>query len=60
MPELDSCLYSGHAGAHGLNEESSRHRWRNGRTECILCGDKCESVVHVSWECPAKIIGKGL
>ena len=22
-------------------------------TECILCGDECESVVHVFWECPA-------
>ena len=20
---------------------------------CILCGDECESVVHVLWECPA-------
>ena len=28
------------------------HRGRNGRTECILCGDECESVVHVLWECP--------
>ena len=23
------------------------------RTECVLCGNECESVVHVLWECPA-------
>ena len=44
-------------GTHGLNEELGRHRRRNGRTECVLCGDECgdecESVVHVLWECPA-------
>ena len=38
---------------HGLNEELSRHRGRNGRTERVLCGDECESVVHVLGECPA-------
>ena len=38
---------------HALNEELGRHRGRNGMTECILCGDECESVVHVLWECPA-------
>ena len=26
---------------------------RNDRTECILCEDECESVVHVLWVCPA-------
>jgi len=36
-----------------LNEDLGRHRGRNGRTECALCGDECESVVHVLWECPA-------
>ena len=36
-----------------MNEELGRHRGRNGRTECILCGDECESVVHVLWECSA-------
>ena len=41
------------SGTHGLNEELGRHRGRNGRTECVLCGDECESVVHVLWECPA-------
>ena len=23
-----------------------------GGGECLLCGDKCESVSHVLWECP--------
>ena len=36
-----------------MNEELGRHRGRNGRTECMLCGDECENVVHVLWECPA-------
>jgi len=38
---------------HVLNEELGRHRGRNARTECISCGDECESIVHVLWECPA-------
>ena len=46
-------LFQFRSGTHGLNEELSRHRGRNGKTECILCGDKCESVVYVLWECPA-------
>ena len=24
-------------------------------TGCIMCGDECESAVHVLWECPAYI-----
>ena len=43
-------LFKFWSGTHGLNEELGRHRGRNGRTECILCGDECESVVHVLWE----------
>ena len=39
------------SGTHCWNEELGRHRGRNGRTD--LCGDECESVVHVLWECPA-------
>ena len=38
---------------HGLNEELSRHRGRDGKLECTLCGAECESVVHVLWECTA-------
>ena len=46
-------LFKFRSGTRGLNEELGRHRGRNGRTECVLCGDECESVVHVLWECPA-------
>ena len=38
---------------HIYSKELGRHRERNGRTECVLCGDECESVVHALWECPA-------
>ena len=40
-------------GTHGLNEELGRHRWREGKTECSLCGNECENVSHVLWECSA-------
>ena len=47
-------LFKFRSGTHGLNEELGiGHRGRNSRTECVLCGDECESVVHVLWECPA-------
>ena len=46
-------LFRFRSGTHGLNEELGRHRGSNGRTECVLCGDECENVVHVLWECPA-------
>ena len=32
------------SGTHGLNEELGRHRGRDGKKECVLCGDECESV----------------
>ena len=38
---------------HGLNEELDRHRGREGNKECELCGNECESVSHVLWECSA-------
>ena len=31
----------------------SRHRGREGKIECSICGAEYESVVHVLWECPA-------
>ena len=37
------------SGTRGLNEELDRHRGK----ECELCGNECESVSHVLWECPA-------
>ena len=36
-----------------MNEEFGRHRWREGKAECTLCGAECESVMHVLWECAA-------
>ena len=33
------------SGTHGLNEELGRHRGREGKSECALCGTECESVV---------------
>ena len=41
------------SGTHGLNEELGRHRGREGKTECSLCGNACENVSHVLWECSA-------
>ena len=32
---------------------NARHRGREGKTECSLCGNKCENVSHVLWECLA-------
>ena len=46
-------LFKFRSGTHGLNEELGRHRGREGKTECSLCGDKCENVSHVLWECSA-------
>ena len=41
------------SGTHGLNEELGRHRSREGKLECTLCGAECENVIHVLWECTA-------
>ena len=46
-------LFKFWSGTHGLNEELGRHRGREGKLECTLCGAECESVVHVLWECTA-------
>ena len=46
-------LFKFRYGTHGLNEELGRHRGREGRKECLLYGDECESVSHVLRECPA-------
>ena len=46
-------LFKFQSGTHGLNEELGRHRGREGKVECGICGAECESVVHVLWECPA-------
>ena len=46
-------LYKFRSGTHGLNEELGRHRRREGKTECSLCGNACENVSHVLRECSA-------
>ena len=46
-------LFKFRVDTHGLNEELGRHRRREGKTECSLCGDECENVSHVLWECSA-------
>ena len=33
--------------------ELGRHRGKEGKTECSLCGNECENVSHVLWECSA-------
>ena len=32
-------------GTHGLNEKLGKHRGREGKAECTLCGTECGSVV---------------
>ena len=46
-------LFKFRSGTHGLNEELGRHRGREGNKECVLCGNECESISHVLWECSA-------
>ena len=46
-------LFKFRSGTHGLNEELGRHRGKEGKVECTLCGAECKSVVNVLWECPA-------
>ena len=48
-------MFKFRTGTNGLNEELGRHRGKNGDRQCKLCGDECESVVHVLWECPVLI-----
>ena len=46
-------LFKFRSDTHGLNEELGRHRGREGKTECSLCGNECENVSYVFWECSA-------
>ena len=48
MQGLDFCLDQAR-----MNEKLGRHRGREGKVECSICGAECECVVHVLWECPA-------
>ena len=43
-------MFKFRSGTHG--QELGRHREREGRKECLLCDDECESVSHVLWDCP--------
>ena len=45
-------MFKFRSGTHGLNEELGRHRGREGRKECLLCDDECESVIYALWDCP--------
>ena len=40
-------LFKFRSGTHGLTEELGGHRWREGKTECSLCGNECENMCHV-------------
>ena len=53
MQEVYRLLFKFRLGTHGLNEELGRHRGREGKMECSLCGNECENVSHVLWECSA-------
>ena len=44
-------MFKFRSGSHGLNEGLGRHRGREGKIECSLCGDKFENVSHVLWQC---------
>ena len=46
-------LFKFRSCTHRLNEELGRHRGREGKTECFLCGNERENVSHVLWECSA-------
>ena len=46
-------LFKFRSGTRGLNEELGRHRGREGRNKCMLCGYECKSVSHVLLKCPA-------
>ena len=45
-------LFKLRSGTHGLNEGLGRHRGREGKYMCNLCGEDCESVGHFLWNCP--------
>ena len=43
-------MFKFRSGTNGLKEDI--HRGNNDDRQCKSCGDECESVVHVLWECP--------
>ena len=46
MQEVGSYIFKFRSGTHGLNEELGKHRGREGKVECTMCGAECESIVH--------------
>ena len=47
-------MFKFRSGTHVLNEElGRRHRGREGKTKCSLCGNECENVSHALLECSA-------
>ena len=44
-------LFKLRSGTHGLNEGLGRHKGREGKCMCNLCGEDCESVGHFLWSC---------
>ena len=51
--EFENYLQGVHdPGTNSPNAELGRHRGKNHDQQCKLCGDECESVAHVLWECP--------
>ena len=46
-------MFKFRSGTHGLNEELGRHRGREGKSECALCGSECASIVLMLWKCSA-------
>ena len=46
-------LFRFRSGTHGLNEELGRHITKNVSKACVFFNCDCESIEHVSWECPA-------
>ena len=45
-------LFKLRSGTHGINEELGRHRGREGKYMCNLCGEDSESVGHIFVELP--------
>ena len=40
-------MFKFRSDTHGLKEELGRHRGRENKMECSLCGNECENVSHV-------------
>ena len=56
MQEVDFCLSLDQVYTHSLKEELGIidiEGSKEGKMECSLCGNECENVSHVLWECSA-------